>query len=99
MLTKNTWLFRLVIWFQALGSGFSQFWKIVLAGPRWVISGGVPPDPKETVSSVTGRMAIAGKPWALRAEWIIDRLMLPLHGFMLGHCRDAAALFLRLKKQ
>lgn len=90
---KNTFGFRLVIWLQALGSAWSQLWQVLWAAPRWLAMGGVAPDPDETVSSVTGRMAMAGKRWARIAEWMIDRIMLPLHGWRLGHCREAALLF------
>jgi len=91
---NNTFWFRLKVWIQGLGSGFSQFWQVVLAGPRYLIFGGVAPDPDETISSVTGRLAPTGRRWAVVAEWLIDRVMWPLNGFRLGHCRVAARAFI-----
>ena len=53
-----------------------QFFNCLLGGNN----------PDETISSAVGRRAVAGKRWALAAEWAIDRLFVLL-GADAGHCR------------
>jgi hypothetical protein len=56
-----------------------------IAGLWWVITGsGQEPDPDEPFSSRVGRNAIAGKRWALVAEYLIDAVL------GAGHCRASA---------
>jgi hypothetical protein len=84
---------RFRFWLALLGTALSQLLNVAGRGPRFVVLGGVAPDPDETLSAVTGRMAPLGD-WGWRvAEWIIDRLALPFEGWRLGHCRRAAAAF------
>lgn len=44
------------------------------------------PNPDETISSIVGRNAIAGRRWALIAEAMIDAIFARLTGET-GHCR------------
>jgi hypothetical protein len=86
-------ILRLRFWLALLGTAASQWLNVATLGPRFVLIGGISPDPDETLSAVTGRMAAAGSRGWQALEWIIDRLALPLEGWRLGHCRRAAALF------
>jgi hypothetical protein len=79
---------RLRHWLHALAVALDQLAYVILAGPKYLIVGGEEPDAHETISSRVGRSAIAGKAWALVAEWIIDRLFQAL-GSAPGHCRRA----------
>jgi hypothetical protein len=84
---------RLRFWLALIGTALSQLLNVTGRGPRFVVLGGVAPDPDETLSAVVGRMAPAGGfGWRL-AEWLIDGLALPFEGWRLGHCRRAAAAF------
>jgi hypothetical protein len=84
---------RLRRWLALLGTAASQMLNVWLRGVRFVLIGGVSPDPDETLSAATGRLAATGAPGWRAAEWIIDRLALPFEGWRLGHCRRAAAEF------
>jgi hypothetical protein len=84
---------RLILWLALLGTAWSQWFNVASRGPRFVLLGDVAPDPDETLSAVTGRMApLGGRGWRA-AEWLIDRIAAPFEGWRLGHCRRAAAQF------
>jgi len=80
---------RAQFWLALLGTALSQLLNVTVRGPRFVVLGGISPDPDETLSSVVGRAALDGRLAGLVAEWIIDRLAYPFEG-ALGHCRSAA---------
>lgn len=77
---------RLGVWFLCLLVSLDQLAHILLAAPKYLLLGGPPPDPDETISSKVGRMAVAGKRWALIAEVMIDWIFERLGGGP-GHCR------------
>jgi hypothetical protein len=80
-------------WLGLMGAAWSQWLNVALLGLRFVMLGGVSPDPDETLSAVTGRLAAAGsRRWRV-LEVVIDVLALPFEGWRLGHCRRAAAAF------
>lgn len=80
---------RLVEWLHQIFICVDQLAHVIIAGPKYLIFGGYVPNADETISSIVGRQAIAGKRWALCCEWAIDRLMLPFDGWKLGHCRNS----------
>ena len=82
---------RAWFWMALMGVAISQVLNVGLRGPRFVLLGGISPDPDETFSSVVGRAAAEGRRLGLVAEWLIDRMALPFEGWRLGHCRRAAA--------
>lgn len=73
-------------WAYLFGIALTQgIVNTTLAGLWWVITGhGQEPDPDEPFSSRVGRNAIAGKRWALVAEWLIDGVLGK------DHCRLSA---------
>jgi hypothetical protein len=84
--------FRRWIWLFAIALT-QGIVNTTIAGLWWVLTGrGSEPDPDEPFSSRVGRNAIAGKRWALVAEWLIDGI------FGAGHCRQSAANDERMKR-
>lgn len=81
-------LSRLRHWLHALLIALDQLAYVTLAGPKYLIAGGPEPSAQETISSKVGRMALAGKRWALVIEPLIDRIFILL-GSAPGHCRRA----------
>jgi hypothetical protein len=72
-------------WFERLFTCLDQLLAVWLRGWFYVWLGwGELPSADETLSAFVGRHAIMGQPWALRAENIIDAMMLAK-----GHCREA----------
>lgn len=64
-----------------------QLAHVAAFGAWWALTGrGSRPRADETISSRVGRNAIAGKRWALAAEWLIDGLFWLAAGKG-GHCR------------
>jgi hypothetical protein len=80
-------------WLLLFGIALTQgVVNVTIAGLWWVITGqGSEPDPDEPFSSRVGRNAIAGKRWALIAEWAIDGI------FGANHCRAEAVRTERAK--
>ena len=76
---------RLRLWLHAFLVALDQWVYVVLAAPKYILAGGQPPNPRETISSKVGRAALAGKRWARIAEKLIDRLFVLL-GERSGHC-------------
>lgn len=74
-------------WFERWLVACDQFLGMWIRGWLyvWFNIGGLP-SADETISAWIGRSAIAGEPWALRAEKIIDGIMLAP-----GHCREAVS--------
>lgn len=77
---------RLKGWLHSWLIALDQWAYVSLAGPKYLIVGGPPPSPYETISSKTGRMAAKGHRWALIAAPLIDRLFEAL-GSPPGHCQ------------
>ncbi|ARS29090.1 hypothetical protein [Sphingomonas sp. KC8] len=77
---------RLTRWLWALAVSLDQLAHVLLSGPKYLLLGGPAPNPDETISSKVGRMAVAGKRWALIAEAVIDWIFIRL-GDGPGHCR------------
>lgn len=77
---------RLQGWLHSWLIALDQWAYVSLAGPKYLIAGGPPPSPYETISSKTGRMAAKGHRWALIAAPLIDRLFMAL-GSPPGHCQ------------
>lgn len=75
---------RFANWFDTFLVACDQFLAVWIRGWIYVWFNGEKPSADETISAWIGRSAIAGKPWALRAEKIIDGIMLAP-----GHCREA----------
>ena len=83
---------RVRLWLLLVGAAFSQSLNVWVRAPLFVVLGDAAPDPDETLSAVIGRRAAQDARWARVAEWALDRLMLPLEGWKLGHSARAAAL-------
>lgn len=75
---------RFSLWLDRFLVGLDQLFAVWFRGWFYVWGGGELPSADETLSAWVGRSAVAGKPWALRAEKIIDKIMLAP-----GHCRRA----------
>jgi hypothetical protein len=74
---------RLRWWFLCILLAIDQLAQVIMTGPGYVVFGGVPIDPDETVSSWVGRRAAKGNLPARYVEIAIDFL------FGKGHCRDS----------
>lgn len=74
----SNWLGRMFVCCDQMVAVWLRGWAYVWFGL------GELPSADETLSAFIGRSAIAGKPWALKAEKLIDFLMTQP-----GHCRRA----------
>ena len=83
-----TWLTnafdRFSDWFDTFLTACDQFAAVWIRGWLYVWFNAEKPSADETISAWVGRNAIAGRPWALLAEKIIDAIMITP-----GHCRRA----------
>jgi hypothetical protein len=75
----RTWLMQLLISIDQLG-------HVILGAPKYIIVGGRCPNADETISSVVGRCALQGRPWALVCEPLINWLFFVIAG-QRDHCR------------
>ncbi|WP_242137388.1 hypothetical protein [Sphingomonas sp. TREG-RG-20F-R18-01] len=88
MPARETPLKRLGNWIVQVLIGIDQFVYVLLAGPYYLIVGGICPSADETISSRVGRAAMAGAWWGKPCAWFIDHLFMLL-GSKPGHCARA----------
>lgn len=80
---------RLGRWLVLVLISIDQLCQVLLGGPKYVFARGAEPNPDETISSVIGRSAVAGKRWALWfAEPIVNAIMFAITGRR-NHCRSS----------
>jgi hypothetical protein len=58
----------------AIAVAIDQLLGTIIVGLLYLLALAPAPNPDETISSIVGRNAVAGKRWALIAERVIDRL-------------------------
>jgi hypothetical protein len=74
---------RLKLWGVCILIALDQLFHCIIGGPKYILFGGMTPNPDETISSKVGRAALAGKRWALACQWCINLV------FGKNHCLNS----------